>query len=216
MFAPNLHSNTNFPAPLSVLGFLAGAAVCALGLLTIGIALFTGKRSLARVCAQVLGVTALFYFALLFGFSLTSRPTVLGRGQEKYFCEIDCHLAYSVQKVESASGNGTTTYMVTLQTRFDESTISASRPKDAPLEPNPREVELVDDQGREFSAINRSGTDLRERLRPGDRYMTRVEFQVPADAHGLRLLLRTPPAWPDHFVIGDENSLAHAKTYFAI
>ena len=211
-----MHSNMNFPAPLSLLGFLVGVTASGLGLLTIGIALFIGNRQVARLCALVLASGALLYGALLLGFSLASRSTTLARGEEKYFCEIDCHLAYSIQSVESTPGHDVIQYSVTVQTRFDESTISPSRPKNAPLQPNPREVFLVDDQGRQYAAKLMTGNDMLEQLRPGDHYSTRLQFQVPADVGGLRLLVITPPAWPDHFVIGDENSFGHAKTYFAI
>ena len=53
-------------------------------------------------------------------------------------------------------------------------------------------------------------------LRPAESYTTELEFSVPKDASGLRLLLNTTPAWPDHLVIGDENSWGHKKTYFAL
>jgi hypothetical protein len=43
-----------------------------------------------------------------------------------------------------------------------------------------------------------------------------LEFKVPKDARGLRLLIETVPGWPDRLVIGDENSLGHKKTYFAL
>ena len=53
-------------------------------------------------------------------------------------------------------------------------------------------------------------------LRPAESYATELEFRVPKDASGLRLLLNTAPAWPDHLVIGDENSWMHKKTYFSL
>jgi hypothetical protein len=53
-------------------------------------------------------------------------------------------------------------------------------------------------------------------LRPAESYTTQLIFQVPRDAGGLRLLIGTAPAWPDHVVIGDENSWLHQKTYFAL
>ena len=53
-------------------------------------------------------------------------------------------------------------------------------------------------------------------LKPAESYTTQLEFTVPKDATGLRLLLNTIPAWPDHLVIGDENSWGHRKTYFAL
>jgi hypothetical protein len=45
-----------------------------------------------------------------------------------------------------------------------------------------------------------------------------VGFDVPpeAKADDLRLLITTTPAWPDRLLIGDENSVLHAKTYFAL
>ena len=53
-------------------------------------------------------------------------------------------------------------------------------------------------------------------LQPGESYKTQLEFRVPKDAKGLRLLINTIPAWPDRLVIGDENSWLHKKTYFAL
>jgi hypothetical protein len=53
-------------------------------------------------------------------------------------------------------------------------------------------------------------------LKPGESYTTQVDFRIPKDAGGLRLLLNTIPQWPDRLVIGDENSWGHEKTYFAL
>ena len=53
-------------------------------------------------------------------------------------------------------------------------------------------------------------------LRPGDSYIPKWRSELPKDANGLRLLIQTIPAWPDQFVIGDENSWLHKKTYFAL
>jgi hypothetical protein len=105
---------------------------------------------------------------------------------------------------------------VTLRTRFDETTTSPSRPKDAPLTPSPREVRLIDDAGREYAPVTTEGTPLLTPLKPADSYTTDLAFQLPPQAKGLRLLLRTEPAWPDHLVIGDENSWLHEKTFFAV
>jgi hypothetical protein len=43
-----------------------------------------------------------------------------------------------------------------------------------------------------------------------------LEFELPQSATGLRLLINTAPLWPDRVVIGDENSILHKKTYFAL
>ena len=53
-------------------------------------------------------------------------------------------------------------------------------------------------------------------LTPAAFYTTQFVFSIPKDATNLRLLINTTPAWPDRLVIGDENSLLHKKTYFAL
>ena len=106
--------------------------------------------------------------------------------------------------------------MITLRTRFDETTTSPTRPKDAPLTPSPREVSLIDDNGVQYSPAATEGTPLLTPLKPADAYITRLEFTVPKNASGLKLLINTAPGWPDQIVIGDENSWLHKKTYFSL
>ena len=209
-------TNTNFPAPLAVMGFLGVSGGVFLGLASVLILWFARKPKFARVAAVAMGTGAVVYFGLLTGFSLASRDTALARGQEKYFCEIDCHLAYSIADVKTQPEASSQNLVITLRTRFDESTISSTRPKEATLTPSPREVRLIDQTGRVFAPMSSGGTDLMTPLRPGDSFVTQFEFNVPQNATELRLLLNTTPGWPDHFVIGDENSWLHKKTYFAL
>jgi len=54
------------------------------------------KRRLARGLLIGAGGVAGLYGCVLLLCSLTSREQVAARGEEKYFCEVDCHLAYSV------------------------------------------------------------------------------------------------------------------------
>lgn len=209
-------SNINFPAPLAVVGFLGMCGGLLLAVAALVIFWLARKRKFARYAAVTIGAGAVTYFALLIGFSLGSRTNILSRGQEKYFCEIDCHLAYSVIEVKTKSASDSNDYLITMRTRFDETTTSPSRPEDVPLAPSPREVRLIDSAGQEYAPISSSGTPLMTSLRPGESYTTQLEFRIPKDASGLRLLLNTAPAWPDHLVIGDENSWMHKKTYFAL
>lgn len=206
-------SNTNFPAPLAVVGFLAA---CGGFVFVAGSALifwFARKPRLARIAAAVIAAGAVVYFSLLFGFSAGSHETALARGQEKYFCEIDCHLAYSVVDLKIQPDGH---YLITLRTRFDETTTSPSRPKDATLTPSPREVRVVDGTGHEYAPVATTGTSLLTPLKPADSYTTQLEFNLPKAADGLRLLIKTAPQWPDYVVIGDENSWLHKKTYLLL
>jgi hypothetical protein len=213
MWNAPIASNMNFPAPLAVLGFLAACGGLVLAGGSALIFWFARKPKFARVAAVAIGTGAVVYFALLFGFSAGSHETALARGQEKYFCEIDCHLAYSVVDVKTHPDGR---YLVTLRTRFDETTTSPSRPKDATLTPSPREERLVDSSGHKYAPVTTAGVPLLTPLKPADSYITKLEFNLPKEATGLRLLIKTAPQWPDYVVIGDENSWLHKKTYFAL
>jgi len=96
MWHPGIASNMNFPATIAVLGFLMAIAGLVLSALAVITFLLVGKAKWARRVGALVGVGAVVYFGLLFGMSLASKEDTLARGQEKYFCEMDCHLAYSV------------------------------------------------------------------------------------------------------------------------
>lgn len=216
MIGTHLASNLNFPAPFAVLGFLAAAGGLIVGTAAILIFWFARKPKIARGIAIAAMCCLSIYLTMLIGFSAASHTRTLAQGQEKYFCEIDCHLAYSVVDVKETAANSAIDYVVKVRTRFDETTTSPERPKDAALTPSPREVRLIDSLGRIYSPVASSGTSLLTPLKPAESYTTELEFRVPGDAKGLELLVHTTPGWPDHFVIGDENSVWHKKTYFAL
>jgi hypothetical protein len=216
MWHLGINSNMNFPAPIAAVGFLAACAGSLLSLCALVVAAFIRKRQIAQLTLLVVVSGAFVYFGLLFGLSIASHDHVLAHGQEKYFCEIDCHLAYSVLQVKTEPSPAVTHYVVTLQTRFDESTISSRRPKDASLMPSPRTVQLIDSRGGAYAPDAAIGTALTTPLIPGQSYTTELSFRIPSDARDLRLLVITSPQWPDHVVIGDENSWLHKKTYFSL
>ena len=221
-------------APLVALTFLATAAgVAGAGLVALG-ALAFGKRRLALgLSAAALAICA-GHAALLLAFSLASRERVLQPGDRKYFCEIDCHLAYSVDGISTAktlgrpprtATAGGTFYVVTVKTWFDPNTIASFR-GNAPLTPNPREVFVVDESGRPhgpspagMAALEEErgspSTPLSRELRPGESYTTTLVFDLPAGIRRPRLFLGDPPG-VENVLIGHENSPFHAKAYFAL
>jgi len=220
-------------APVVVLLFLGTALITAASLLV----LFYGAVRRSSFFAA-LGAAAVFtivagYLILLCGVSFASTEKVLPTGGWKYFCEIDCHVAYSVIGAQTAEAFGpemqqTAAHgkfiIVRMKTWFDERTISAHR-GNGPLTPNPRKVVLVDDTGRRFersaegqAAFERLGnasTPLSTTLRPGESYTTDFVFDVPKDARGARLLI-TEDDPETRLVIGHENSLLHKKIYFSV
>ena len=217
--------------PLTVLAFLALVGSSGLAALAIGAALIARRRELVRLFALCLGAGWVVYGAAFLFASLTSRDRVLGWGVEKHLCEIDCHLAYSVVTVRSAPtlGSGASRLtargvfdIVTVRVRFDSATISAHRGM-APLWPGVHRIALVDRVGRGYAyslAAQRAlgsgdAPPLTRPLVPGESYTADLVFDVPADAHDLRLDIRALE-FPTWFLIGHETSFFHGKTTFRL
>ena len=215
MWSAGFASNMNFPAPVAVLGFLAACGGLALSTLGIVVAAFARKRGFVKPLLLLIGAGAVVYFVLLLCFSALSHDRVLARGQEKYFCEIDCHLAYSVVGVNVEPEGSSMNYTVTVRTRFDETTISPTRPRDVPLTANPRGIALIDELGRGHAPVGASDRSLYVALKPGESSLTDLHFQLPGDAKAARLLI-TSEGWAERLLIGDEQSLWHGKTWLAL
>src|SRR5512132_769269 len=89
-------------APFVVLAFLAlGGALAVAALALIGAAVFRKTRLIPWILGFGL-VVIVGYAGVLLADSTVSRERILIPGEKKYFCEIDCHLAYSVEEVEIA------------------------------------------------------------------------------------------------------------------
>src|SRR2546422_8264058 len=220
-------------APVVVLLFLGTIFLIGVSFLL----LFYGAVRRSPLVTRVGGGAALTitagYFILLTGVSFASSEKVLPPGGWKYFCEIDCHIAYSLIGVQTAGALGPEMQQVAahgkfvvvqVNTWFDERTISAHR-GNGPLTPNRRKILLVNDRGwgfapssvgqMAFDRINGPSRPLTQALRPGESYTTEFVFDVPKDAQGLRLLI-TEDDPETRFVIGHENSLLHKKIYFGL
>ncbi|HEV2130692.1 MAG TPA: hypothetical protein VGR27_06295 [Longimicrobiaceae bacterium] len=229
-----VYFNFQGSAILSVLAFLgtvftllaAGAALVFL--------LVTRRRRSARWVLRGALSTVLLYGVVLIAFSLGSREQMLAPQEEKYFCEIDCHLAYSVEEVlrrptlgdppQQSSARGIY-YVVGMKVRFDRETTSPDG-GGAPLRPNPRSVAVVDATGRRYApshegeralALTASGigVPLTRPLRPGESYRSVLVFDLPPDIRDPRLLI-TEAGWETRLLIGHENSFLHRKTSFLL
>ena len=127
-----MYTNVNLAAPVGVLLFLGTGFL----LFVVGLALIYSvirkKFGLTRFALIAMAAIAGLYLGAMLIFSFASSDKVLARGQEKHFCEIDCHLAYSVTDVRETKTLGDaprqvtaagTFRVVTIKTRFDETTI---------------------------------------------------------------------------------------------
>jgi hypothetical protein len=228
-----MNTNVNLEAALGVLGFLGGCAVLLIISLVAAHALFTRRGGRFRL-ALVLGFGWLMiYLGLMLVFSFASREKALARGEEKHFCEIDCHLAYTVTDVLRTKTIGTSPglamanglfYVVTVRTRFDEKTISPKR-GDSPLKPNSRVVTVLDARGRSYNPspeaaralapAQQGSTPIQTPLRPGESYSTTFVFDLPENIENPSLLINEGEL-VTRFVIGHENSPLHKKVLFRL
>ncbi len=224
-----MYFNTNFEPHLSALLFL-GTAGLLLVLTVASVGLSFSRRQWLRYSLGAILLLLIGYGSLLLGFSVFSHERTLARGQEKYFCELDCHLAYSVQQVERVKQIGDTVasgefYVVTIRVRFDETTTAPWRPRDVPLTPDPLNFMLVDAHGdavppsasgqKAWDALHGGSPYLFSPLRPGESAEAAFIFDAPPAMRSPRLLAFIA-GFPSQVLIGDENSLLHKKTYFSM
>jgi len=220
-------------APIAVLLFLGSVLLTGASAIVFFYgALHMSRRIAAIGISSVLAVPA-SYLALLVAFSLASRERTLPPGGWKYFCEVDCHIGYSVAGMQTAAAIGPELQPVTargefvivgLKVWFDESTISPTRGNGS-LTPNVRRVVLVDDAGRSygesssgdaaFARAHGEQQPLSEPLRLGESFTRQIVFDVPRDARSLRLLI-TEDDPQSHLLVGHENSPFHKKIYLGL
>src|SRR5713101_1631979 len=228
-----MYTNVNLAAPVGVLAFLGTGLLFLVAALALVGSLIARKFRFAKfVLIAMLAIGGLYVGAML-AFSLAGREKVLARGEEKHFCEIDCHLAYSITNVRQTRTLGTAPNqstaqgiytIVTIKTRFDENTIAPWRGNGL-LYPNSRVLTLVDERGGKHTPSDvaqhalegsqTSVTPLTAPLRPGESYTTEIVFDLPADVKSATLLLNEGD-FVTHFIIGHENSPLHKKTSFQI
>ena len=228
-----MNTNVNLELAIGVLAFLGSAFVLGLAALVVLHALKTRRLARARKIGGAALVGLGLYLALLLAFSFVSRERALAFGEEKHFCEVDCHLAYSLTNIRKAktlghapneASAGGIFYVVTIKTRFDEKTISPTR-GNAPLTPNSRVVTVLNEGGNSYDVSPEgqralddsegSGTTLTTALRPGESYTTDLVFDLPPDIKNPELFMREG-AFVTHFIIGHENSFRHGKTKFRL
>jgi len=202
-------------APLVVMAFLGTLAILALLGLILIFTLWTRKKWIG-IGTIAFGLAVLCGYALILtGVSLTSHEKVLAPGERKYFCEIDCHIAYSIAGVEETNTFGDELHPTTatgrfvivhLKTWFDPSTISPHR-GNGELPPGPRRVVLVDELGHEFGPsvsaqaafekLRGVTTPMSQPLRPGESYVTDVVFDIPSNLRNPRLFIGDNVGFPD-------------------
>lgn len=228
-----MYTNVNLAAPVGVLLFLGTCFLLFVVGLVLVYSVLKKKFRLTKLALISIALVAGLYLVCLLIFSFASSEKVLARSEEKHFCEIDCHLAYSVTDVRETQILRSppdqlipvgTFRVITIKTRFDENTISRNR-GDGLLYPNSRVVTVSDENGNQYfpsaeaqgllEKLQATGTAMTIPLRPGESYSTTLVFDLPTDIKNPTLLIREGE-WVTHLVIGHENSPLHKKTRFQI
>lgn len=228
-----MYTNVNLAAPVGALMFLGTAFLLFLVGLAFIYSVVRRNLWLMKLSLLTVALVAGLYLVTLLAFSFASGEKVIARGEEKHFCEIDCHLAYSITDVRETKTLGDAPnqltaagvfHVVTIKTRFDENTISSHRGNGL-LYPNSRVVTVSDHNGNQYftsrgaqDVLGKSqaaGTPMTIPLRPSETYSTTLVFDLPADIKNPTLLIREGEL-VTHLVIGHENSLLHKKTRFQI
>jgi len=228
-----MYTNVNLAAPIGALAFLGIGCLFLVLVFALIYSVLKRKPGLRKLSLITLASITGLYLVVLLVFSFASSDRVLAQGQEKHFCELDCHLAYSVTSVHSTKTlrdlpNQLTAAgifrVVTIKTRFDENTIGRNR-GDGLLYPNSRVVTVSDANGNEYlpsaeaqrvlEGGHAAGTAMTVPLRPSETYSTTVVFDLPADVKDPTLWIREGESIT-HLIIGHENSPLHKRTRFQI
>ena len=223
-----MYTNGNFESHLAALLFLGTLGLLIL-LSAATVAAFFWRRAWVRYPLGAIAALLAGYGLLLAVFSGTSYDRTVARGDEKFFCALDCHIAYSVRNVERMKSIGDVTAsgeftVVTLRTHFDERTIALWR-GNSPLAPDPPSLKLIDGNGGRYpvsasgqsawEAVHGKSHTMGDSLRPGESYETTWVFDVPPEAQAVRMLAELR-GFPTYVLIGDETSPRHHKTYLAL
>ncbi len=217
-------------AHLMLLLFLGSALTIVAGLATLLFGAVLRAKLAARMGASLAIACVCGYAVVLLATGVFSASKTLPEGQWKYFCEPDCHVAYSVASVRATAMLGKETSLsqangefvvVRLKSWFDENSISKHR-GNGPLTPVPRMVSLEDSKGRRYfptqvkaDTLQEASAPLLQPLRPGESYMTSFVFDVARDAKDLKLLI-TDDDPISVITIDHENSPFQGKIYLEL
>ncbi len=210
---------------LSGLGLVAGGAL-------VLYAVRTDRMNLAKYVGMFALGWAALYLVVLTGASLASQEKVLDLKERKAFCGfyLDCHLGVSVEEVQRVSHVGQDAeqvqadgvfYLITVRVNNDG--VQARLPLRNP------KATLIDAYGVTYTRSLAAEQALAEAegmpmafarsVSAGHSYTKTIIFDVPPGVRAPKLLV-TQGVVVDRFIelflIGDEDSLFHRKTVFAV
>ena len=210
---------------LSGLGLVAGGAL-------VLYAVRTDRMNLAKYVGMFALGWAALYLVVLTGASLASQEKVLDLKERKAFCGfyLDCHLGVSVEEVQRVPHVGERAeqvqadgvfYLITVRVNNDG--VQARLPLRNP------KATLIDAYGVTYTRSLEAERALAEQegvpmaftrsVSAGHSYTKTLVFDVPPGVRAPKLLVTqgmVVDRFIERFLIGDEDSLFHRKTVFAV
>jgi hypothetical protein len=196
---------------LRLLGLLLFLGTAVVVLLAAGAIVFgvTARRpGFVRLVALGTFAWLAVYAVLLLASPLLYPARVLGPGEERAFCGLDCHLKLAVLgvRVDSAAGSALT-YRIRLRVRSDA--------RVEPEHPSALSLRVVDERGRawEVLAPEERGLGrgpLARPVLPGESYIAEVAVRLPRDVQAPRLVAQWRGA-ADYLIPFEENTRVQRK-----
>src|SRR6184192_3388618 len=118
-----MNTNVNLAAPVGALALLGTGFVLFVAAIFLIQTLIVKKRPRAKIVLVAMAAVCGLYLAAILIFSIGSHEKLLARGEEKHFCELDCHLAYSIVNTQQAGSIGQGARRLVAQGQFTVVTI---------------------------------------------------------------------------------------------
>lgn len=201
------------------------------GLVVAGILLIASlimkKTWLAKFTAGGVAVWFVFYAVMLLGFSLTSEERVLGQNEAKEYCGfyLDCHMHTEVTSVRTAQQIGDAQakgvfYIVGVRVFSDAKNENIGLRL---IEPKARilmtDHSYIERDTAAESQLPTANVALDADIRNSQTIDKEIVFDVAKPSPDLKLLITEGYGIDktiEHMLVGDEDSLMHAQTFFVL
>jgi len=196
-----------------------GGVLVAAVLLAVSIA--TRKTWLRNFVFGGVAVWFVFYFAMLIGFSLKSEERDLAQNEPKEFCGfyLDCHMHTAVTDVQRTKTIGNKTadgefYIVKVKVFSDA--------KQATLGLSAVDAHVVDADAQTYARDTQaekllpSQPEFEQRISPTETFEKEIVFDLPVEIKNPRLDMNDGRSLVETFLIDDEDSVLHKRSYFKL
>lgn len=196
--------------------FILGVLCSAAAVLFAAFQFLRGRRHNARRTLTRLAMALTAYLAIMIVVSLATPQRILPQGEARCFDE----WCLSVDRVTGTDTVGSYKVAYPVDVLYLIDVRISSRSRGRPQREVGVELYLLDSAGRRYdpdpeaeralAAAGRAGEPLDHVVNPGESFIHRAAFRVPAHAHGLGLA--KSGSGPGVFIIGDDASLFHKRT----